>query len=152
MSLIALLGVLCVLLVVKESVASKTASFKTNIARKYAGAFFALSTPFFVPSSIPRASAIAGVRTVAPDRVQDNTLADQLKKDRLKEMLRDRLVSCGWRDELKEFCKDVIRRKGLEKVTVEELVAEITPQGRATIPEEIKAELLKRIRTFLQAT
>lgn len=79
MSLIALLGVLCVLLVVKESVASKTASFKTNIARKYAGAFFALSTPFFVPSSIPRASAIAGVRTVAPDRVQDNTLADQLK-------------------------------------------------------------------------
>jgi|TARA_A100001015_G_C14688903_1_gene593667 enhancer of yellow 2 transcription factor len=79
-------------------------------------------------------------------------LVETGEKDRLKEMLRDRLVSCGWRDELKEFCKDVIRRKGLEKVTVEELVAEITPQGRATIPEEVKAELLKRIRTFLQAT
>lgn len=24
---------------------------------------------------------------------------------RLKEMLRDRLISCGWRDELKEYCK-----------------------------------------------
>jgi len=35
-----------------------------------------------------------------------------------------------WRDELKEYCKDVIRRKGLEKVTVEELVSEITPHGR----------------------
>jgi enhancer of yellow 2 transcription factor len=79
-------------------------------------------------------------------------LVETGEKDRLKEMLRDRLVQCGWRDELKEFCKDVIRRKGLEKVTVEELVAEITPQGRSTIPEEIKAELLKRIRTFLQAT
>lgn len=95
--------------------------------------------------------------------------------NRLKEMLQEKLVSCGWRDELKEFCKEIIRRKGLEKVTVEELVAEITPRGRctwcccmlhivfilmiyfsliytATIPEEVKAELLKRIRTFLQAT
>jgi enhancer of yellow 2 transcription factor len=102
-------------------------------------------------------------------------LVETGEKDRLKEMLRDRLIQCGWRDELKEFCKDVIRRKGLEKVTVEELVAEITPQGRskftfnysfffiikslfiiitfiATVPEEVKAELLKRIRTFLQAT
>ncbi len=45
-------------------------------------------------------------------------------------MLRERLVACGWRDELKEYCKEVIRRKGLEKVTVEDLVAEITPRGR----------------------
>ena len=50
-------------------------------------------------------------------------------------MLHDRLVSSGWRDELKEHCKEIIRRKGLEKVTVEELVAEITPKGRG------KAEL-----------
>lgn len=57
----------------------------------------------------------------------------------------------GWRDELKEFCKDIIRLKGLEQITVEELVSEITPFGRAQISPEIKAELLKRIRFFLQA-
>ena len=39
--------------------------------------------------------------------------------------------------------------KGLEKITVEELVAEITPRGRATVPSAIKAELLQRIRKFL---
>jgi len=50
-------------------------------------------------------------------------------------MLRERLVQCGWRDELKEYCKEVIRKKGLEKVTVEELVADITPQGRGTAVE-----------------
>ena len=57
-------------------------------------------------------------------------LVETGEKDKLKEMLRDRLVQCGWRDELKEYCKEVIRKKGLEKVTVEELVADITPQGR----------------------
>mmetsp|Transcript_11098 Transcript_11098/g.15276 ORF Transcript_11098/g.15276 Transcript_11098/m.15276 type:complete len:102 (-) Transcript_11098:217-522(-) len=74
------------------------------------------------------------------------------EKDRLKEILREQLIQSGWKDELKEFCKDIIRKKGLEKVTVEELVAEITPHGRATVPESIKADLLKRIRTFLQST
>lgn len=57
-------------------------------------------------------------------------LVESGEKDKLKEMLRQRLVECGWRDELKEHCKEAIRKKGLEKVTVEELVAEITPQGR----------------------
>ena len=54
-------------------------------------------------------------------------------------MLRERLIQCGWRDDLKEYCKDVIRKKGLEKVTIEDLVAEITPKGRATVPEDVKA-------------
>mmetsp|Transcript_26494 Transcript_26494/g.26740 ORF Transcript_26494/g.26740 Transcript_26494/m.26740 type:complete len:102 (+) Transcript_26494:95-400(+) len=79
-------------------------------------------------------------------------LIDTGEKDRLKDTLRERLLACGWREEMKEFCKEVIRRKGLEKVTVEELVAEITPKGRATIPEEIKGELLQKIRKFLQTT
>jgi enhancer of yellow 2 transcription factor len=57
-------------------------------------------------------------------------LVDTGEKENLKNMLRERLIESGWRDGLKEYCKDVIRRKGLEKVTVEELVAEITPQGR----------------------
>ena len=89
------------------------------------------------------------------DQIRDaimSKLVETGEKDRLKDMMRDRLIQSGWRDELKEFCKDVIRRKGLEKVTVEELVAEITPHGRAQIPEEVKAELLKRIHFFLQAT
>jgi enhancer of yellow 2 transcription factor len=60
-------------------------------------------------------------------------LVETGEKDRLKEMLRERLIQCGWRDDLKEYCKDVIRRKGLEKVTIEELVAEITPKGRGNL-------------------
>ena len=49
---------------------------------------------------------------------------------RLKEVLRTKLIECGWRDELKEHCKEVIRSKGKEKITVDELTAEITPHGR----------------------
>ena len=91
-------------------------------------------------------------------------LVETGEKERLKELLRQKLVECGWRDELKEYCKgasprgraravgaprrssrrltprapslfaEVIRSKGLEKITVDELVAEITPRGRGAPP------------------
>lgn len=38
--------------------------------------------------------------------------------------------SC-WQDECKEYSRDVIRRKGTEKLSVEELVAEIIPFAKS---------------------
>lgn len=81
---------------------------------------------------------------------------------RLKELLRAKLIECGWRDQLKALCKgkntsqislkslhmfrgcfvkqphcflfvcfaEVIKEKGIENVTVEDLVAGVTPKGR----------------------
>merc|ERR1711894_117126 len=71
------------------------------------------------------------------------------ERERLKELLRTRLVECGWRDELKAKCKDIVRQRGLEHITVDDLVAEITPVGRGLVPDQVKKELLQRIRTFL---
>lgn len=71
------------------------------------------------------------------------------ERDRLKELLRNRLIACGWRDELKQYCKEIVRQKGLENITVDDLVAEITPKGRALVPDQVKKELLQRIRTFV---
>ncbi|KAF4798116.1 Receptor-binding cancer antigen expressed on SiSo cells [Turdus rufiventris] len=52
------------------------------------------------------------------------------ERERLKELLRAKLIECGWKDQLKAHCKDVIKEKGLEHVTFDDLVAEITPKGR----------------------
>ena len=45
---------------------------------------------------------------------------------------------------------DLIRKKGLEKVTVEELVDELTIKGRATVPNQIKEDLLGRIKNYFE--
>uniref|UniRef100_A0AAX7VQX9 Transcription and mRNA export factor ENY2 n=1 Tax=Astatotilapia calliptera TaxID=8154 RepID=A0AAX7VQX9_ASTCA len=60
-------------------------------------------------------------------------LIEMGERERLKELLRAKLVECGWKDQLKAHCKDVIREKGLEHVTVEDLVTEVTPKGRGTV-------------------
>jgi len=76
-------------------------------------------------------------------------LVETGEREKLKELLRFKLVECGWRDQLKQNCKEIVRKRGLENVTVDELVAEITPQGRQTVPDAVKKELLQRIRQFL---
>ncbi|XP_078687932.1 transcription and mRNA export factor ENY2 [Branchiostoma floridae x Branchiostoma belcheri] len=76
-------------------------------------------------------------------------LVETGERERLKEVLRTKLIECGWRDQLKAHCKDVVKQKGLEHITVDELVAEITPKGRALVPDSVKKELLQRIRHFL---
>ena len=76
-------------------------------------------------------------------------LVETGEREKLKELLRVRLSECGWRDQLKQHCKEIIKQRGLEHVTVDELVQEITPQARQLVPDGVKKELLGRIRTFL---
>ncbi|XP_022082221.1 transcription and mRNA export factor ENY2-like [Acanthaster planci] len=81
--------------------------------------------------------------------VINQKLIETGEKERLKELLRNRLIECGWRDQLKAHCKDVVRKKGLDQVTVDDLVAELTPKGRELVPDDVKKELLQRIKAFL---
>ncbi|XP_029958822.1 transcription and mRNA export factor ENY2 [Salarias fasciatus] len=76
-------------------------------------------------------------------------LTEMGERERLKELLRAKLTECGWTDQMKAHCKEVIKEKGLEHVTVEDLVVDLTPKGRALVPDSVKKELLHRIRAFL---
>ncbi|XP_014670040.1 PREDICTED: transcription and mRNA export factor ENY2-like isoform X2 [Priapulus caudatus] len=71
------------------------------------------------------------------------------EKERLKELLRTQLIECGWRDELKVHAKEIVKERGIENVTVDNLIAEVTPKARASVPDAVKKDLLQRIRTFL---
>jgi enhancer of yellow 2 transcription factor len=76
-------------------------------------------------------------------------LVESGEKEKLKDHLRMRLIECGWRDQLKLHAKDVVREKGLERIKLEELVKDITPKGRALVPDSVKRELLVKIKDFL---
>ncbi|RNA01387.1 transcription and mRNA export factor ENY2 isoform X2 [Brachionus plicatilis] len=71
------------------------------------------------------------------------------ERDRLKEALQQKLIDCGWRDQVKAHCKEVVKQKGLDNITVEDLVLEMVPKGRALVPDSVKKELLMKIRHFL---
>ncbi|KAL7093938.1 hypothetical protein ACP275_11G070600 [Erythranthe tilingii] len=79
-------------------------------------------------------------------------LIESEEKERLKELLREKLVECGWRDEMKALCREIARKNGRKNVTVDELVDAITPKGRASVPDSVKADMLHRIRSIIGST
>ncbi|XP_051167100.1 transcription and mRNA export factor ENY2 [Leptopilina boulardi] len=71
-------------------------------------------------------------------------------RDGLKELLRRRLVECGWRDQVKIICKDIIKENG-QDVTYDSLLGSVTPKARSLVPDTVKKELLQKIKNQLLA-
>ena len=80
----------------------------------------------------------------------ERKLEETGEKARLEEYLRQRLIESGWKDELKRHCLELIRQKGLEKINLEDLVEELLPKGRSLVPSQVKEDLLKQIKVFLE--
>merc|ERR550517_1718158 len=65
-------------------------------------------------------------------------LVESGKKEELKIMLAEKLEECGWKDQVKMACRDVVKEKGLDRITVEDLVQEVAPQGSQLVPDDVK--------------
>mmetsp|Transcript_108065 Transcript_108065/g.149329 ORF Transcript_108065/g.149329 Transcript_108065/m.149329 type:complete len:114 (-) Transcript_108065:36-377(-) len=72
------------------------------------------------------------------------------EKEKLKEYIKQTLAESGWREEMKKHCVEHIQNKGVEKVTLEDITAEIAPRGRATLPDNLKTDLLNKLRAFAE--
>ncbi|KAL1824692.1 transcription and mRNA export factor ENY2 [Daucus carota subsp. sativus] len=94
---------------------------------------------------------------VADDQEREQSLPETInikmiesgEKERLMELLRERLTECGWKDEMKTLCRAYIKKQGRDNVTLDDLIQVITRKGRASVPASVKAELLQRIQSFL---
>jgi enhancer of yellow 2 transcription factor len=94
----------------------------------------------------PETEALKKLRATASER-----LIESGERDRLVQLLRTRLLESGWRDQLAAHAKDIVREQGVDNITVDELIAQVTPKGRQTVPDSVKRELLAKIRTFMAA-
>ncbi|KAF2357091.1 Transcription factor enhancer of yellow 2 [Trinorchestia longiramus] len=81
-------------------------------------------------------------------RIINNRLIETGEKERLKEKLKNRLTESGWKDDMKAHAKDIVKERGLNQITVDDLVRAITPRGRESVPTSVKQELLSDIKDF----
>lgn len=68
---------------------------------------------------------------------------------RLRKMIEDELDRCGWREEARQACREVILARGYDSVTVEQVVDEVGPRLRQKVPEELKKAVVDQMRAFL---
>eukprot|EP00929_Paragymnodinium_shiwhaense_P003815 TRINITY_DN104491_c0_g1_i1.p1 TRINITY_DN104491_c0_g1~~TRINITY_DN104491_c0_g1_i1.p1 ORF type:complete len:112 (-),score=36.77 TRINITY_DN104491_c0_g1_i1:122-457(-) len=77
-------------------------------------------------------------------------LVETGERERLKQYVQKQLNENGWREELKKHCVEFIQKKGVERVSIEEITAEIAPHGRAALPDSLKTDVFNRLRTFAE--
>lgn len=77
------------------------------------------------------------------------TLAESGEKDRLRDLLVRRLEAEGWRHLVKLQVEEMVRKQGVEHVTVEEVVQQLAPKAASMVPESVKEELLAQVQHFL---
>jgi hypothetical protein len=66
----------------------------------------------------------------------------------LKDLLIQSLIASGWDDKVRLMCRnEIAKNNGL--ISVDNLVDKVTPQARKEIPDEVKAEMISRIKTVL---
>ncbi|KJE90666.1 hypothetical protein CAOG_01937 [Capsaspora owczarzaki ATCC 30864] len=105
----------------------------------------------------PAAAAAAGSAVGAGGQSKEDQLRSRIQQafiesgeaKRIEELLRARLIDCGWRDNVKAQCKAWIQHVGVEAATVDRLVEEIFPEARGAVPDVIQIELLTQIRDFV---
>jgi hypothetical protein len=44
--------------------------------------------------------------------------------------LREQLIKSGWRDALKLECRKVVQEQGLDNISVDEIIKQVTPHAR----------------------
>lgn len=80
--------------------------------------------------------------------MQNPNLAD--KREELTELLRSRLIECGWRDQVANMCRNLIQKHGVEQIRLEQIMSEVQPVARQSVPYNVKSELLEMIRKLNQ--
>jgi hypothetical protein len=99
---------------------------------------------FFLPHRLPRNNS--DPNTVK--RVTDQMAILRGSRPMLKDFLINELCAVGWDDKIRLLCRNEISKSnGL--ISVDNLVDKVTPQARKEIPDELKREMILKIKAVL---
>ena len=72
--------------------------------------------------------------------------------DTIRTQLRSQLIECGWRDEMRSLAKQaLLERGGVGRgVSWEELVEELKPRSQSAVPQNVKADLMHNVTSFIR--
>jgi undecaprenyl pyrophosphate synthase len=83
-------------------------------------------------------------------QIEEGFEGDEEEQERIKQALRSKLVQSGWRDEIKTRITEFIAARGLDNVTVEQIIEDVLPYAKESVSDDVKAALVAMLRESLQ--
>ncbi|XP_053202553.1 transcription and mRNA export factor ENY2-like [Panonychus citri] len=63
-------------------------------------------------------------------------------RDELRKLLHNRLIETQFSEKIVEMCKQFIKGKDVETITIDDLVNAVVPEARKLVPDSVREELL----------
>ncbi len=67
-------------------------------------------------------------------------------EEKIRALIVERLIQTGWRDRIRDSCFLAFEKRGGSNTSVDEIVNEVLPLAKATVPATVKSELLEHVR------
>ncbi|KAI9178849.1 Transcription and mRNA export factor eny2 [Blastocladiella emersonii ATCC 22665] len=74
------------------------------------------------------------------------------QREQVKDFLREQLAESGWRDQVRLKIKEVIDREGIDRVTVDSIMAQVLPVAQEMVPDTTRQQLYNRIGSAINAS
>lgn len=67
---------------------------------------------------------------------------------RVSDLVLNRLIECGWRDQVRLACRKILAENEGNNITIEDLVNKVTVKARSIVPDSVKRELLHELEVL----
>ncbi|TDG40152.1 hypothetical protein AWZ03_013427 [Drosophila navojoa] len=68
----------------------------------------------------------------------------------LRVELQRRLQECGWRDKVRKMIREVLDDRGVNRVSYEDIAAEVMPRARMMVPSRVLREMHVTMRALIE--
>lgn len=72
---------------------------------------------------------------------------DPQRRGQLSQILRTKLIECGWRGKVTSLCRESIHKHGIDHVNLKQVINDVSEQAKEMVPQDIKDQLLEKINT-----
>ncbi|TKR89300.1 hypothetical protein L596_013426 [Steinernema carpocapsae] len=79
----------------------------------------------------------------------ESSFDEAAERARIRDLFMKRLTDCGWAEIAEEKCGEIIRKKGVKNVSLDEVVYDAMKEGRKSVPDGIKQEIMEQMEQFI---
>ncbi|VDL96134.1 unnamed protein product [Schistocephalus solidus] len=72
------------------------------------------------------------------------------ERDKIRAKVEESLKKSNWEEKMKVCCREYIKEKGVDNVSIDDIIMGVTTAARNAVSKEIKAETLQRLTLFME--
>nr|CCA21996.1 enhancer of yellow 2 transcription factor homolog p [Albugo laibachii Nc14] len=102
-----------------------------------------------VTTQMTECSTSNNAREIDPKTRLSCLFMESEERGQLKELFRERLIESGWTEGIRAHCKEIINRKKIQNVSLEDIVGEIKHSSIASVPQGSVSQVASRVCAFI---